>query len=193
MKWYNVVMVMNEIQYVKRYQMIFDFAKREIIPSFLPAGFFVVPWHYSLVNDHARILCKSFQNEIDALIFPTFTRFGSCLRLIRQCTSSVDFIPQATLLIARQLEQGKTEYCAAIQTVRTERHVGMIQNVSVIDSCRRLGLGRALVSHSLEACRSLNYQKVSLEVTVANFPAIKLYQSIGFELFRTTYKETCFL
>ena len=44
------------------------------------------------------------------------------------------------------------------------------------------GLGRNLLLHLLEVCRALEYEKVTLEVSSRNDPAMKLYLSAGFEV-----------
>ena len=183
---------MSEIQYVKRYQMIFDFGKTSLEPAELPEDYFWIPWKTSLTDVHARTLYLSFQNELDALIFPTFNRFDSCLRLIRQCTSNLCFEPKATWLIAHRLPNDEVEYCATIQGLRSGFSCGAIQNVAVIAAHRHQGLGRALVTKSLEGFHAAGCQQITLEATVENSPAIRLYSGIGFNVLRTTYKETCF-
>lgn len=182
---------MTDFDYVKRHQMVFDFHCTDLAIVELPPGFFWVPWHGSLVDVHARIHFNGFRNEIDSLIFPSFTRFEICQRLLRQITSDPNFVAEATLLIARQ-ECGKTEYCATVQGVKQGSTTGNILNLAVLPPWRNRGLGRALLTQSLEAFRQVGCNKVTLDVTVENTPAVHLYRSVGFTVLQTTFKETCF-
>lgn len=59
---------------------------------------------------------------------------------------------------------------------------GHITNVAVHPDYRGKGLGRKLVNTMLvEARKKANTKNFTLEVRVSNTPAIKLYQSFGFE------------
>jgi ribosomal protein S18 acetylase RimI-like enzyme len=55
-----------------------------------------------------------------------------------------------------------------------------------------MGLGRALVLKSLHGFRRAGMQRVYLEVTAENTPAVELYRSIGFRLKRTMFKSVEF-
>ncbi|MDO5565097.1 MAG: N-acetyltransferase [Planctomycetia bacterium] len=182
---------MTDFEYVKRYQMVFDFRRTVLVQRELPSGFFWVPWKASLVDTHARVHFNGFRDEIDTLIFPSFTRFDAGQRLLRQITSHPDFVPGATLLIARQTNE-KTEYCATIQGMKHGFKTGNIQNVAVLPQWRKHGLGHALLTQALAGFRQAGCDEVTLDVTAENGPAVELYHSIGFTVVRTTFKETCF-
>ena len=182
---------MTDFEYVKRYQMMFDFRRTKLIERELPPGFFWVPWKGSLVDTHARVHYNGFRDEIDTLIFPSFTRFDACQRLFRQVTSHPDFVREATFLIAQQVDE-ETQYCATIQGMKHGFKTGNIQNVAVLPSCRNRGLGHALLTKSLKGFREVGCDEVTLEVTAENGPAVELYRSVGFTVVRTTFKETCF-
>ena len=79
--------------------------------------------------------------------------------------------------------------CATIQGLRTGRWLGSIQNVGVIPEHRGHGLGRALVLRALEGFRHTGVQRVALEVTAANKPAVDLYRRLGFKHISTSYRE----
>ena len=61
---------------------------------------------------------------------------------------------------------------------------GWIQQVAVARSARGLGLGRALLLHSLAELRSLGATSLALGVQAANENAIDLYRDIGFQVAR---------
>lgn len=56
-----------------------------------------------------------------------------------------------------------------------------IDNIAVAPGHRRLGAGRAIVSHLAEAARSAGGLFISLEVRRSNAPAIALYEQLGFK------------
>lgn len=57
---------------------------------------------------------------------------------------------------------------------------GYISNVAVTASCRRAGLGSALIAELLRRARALSLSFVTLEVREHNTPAIELYKKHGF-------------
>jgi ribosomal protein S18 acetylase RimI-like enzyme len=61
---------------------------------------------------------------------------------------------------------------------------GWIQQLAVARSARSVGLGRALLLHSLAELRSLGATSLALGVQAANENAIGLYRDIGFEVAR---------
>ena len=56
-----------------------------------------------------------------------------------------------------------------------------ILNVAVLESERRKGIGRRLLGMVLQAGVKMGMQKATLEVRESNLPALRLYQSLGFE------------
>ena len=63
------------------------------------------------------------------------------------------------------------------QTVLDE---GYITNIAVAESCRRKGLGRAMLGALIDHCRESGASFLTLEVRQSNAPAIALYKSMGF-------------
>ena len=57
-----------------------------------------------------------------------------------------------------------------------------ITNVAVLPSCRRKGLGRALLSAAIGYARGQGAFCLTLEVRESNAPAIALYRAFGFEM-----------
>jgi len=55
-----------------------------------------------------------------------------------------------------------------------------ILDVAVADPLRGRGLGRLLVEHAIELCRSQEVALLALEVRVSNLAAISLYRQLGF-------------
>jgi len=55
-----------------------------------------------------------------------------------------------------------------------------LRNLAVRPSCRRRGLGRALLDEAHRRLRQQGVERVYLEVRVGNAPAIQLYQAAGY-------------
>ena len=178
------------VRYTKRLQMIVDFRRTPIDPIELPVEFHFVPWHPTLSRVHAEITHRGFRNDSDGNVFPTFKNFDRCLRLMESIAASDSFVAEATLLIAHGLSPIVGEYVANIQGMQLSPECGAIQNVTVLPAFRQRGLGRAIVLGALRGFHKIGVQKVSLDVTANNYPAIKLYTRIGFQTARVHFKET---
>ena len=50
------------------------------------------------------------------------------------------------------------------------------------ESCRRQGLGEALLQAAVERCRRKRVQRVSLHVDPTRTPAVALYRKAGFQV-----------
>ena len=169
--------------------MVFDFAKTVLVSPQLPTGFWFTDWAHSLVEPHADVLHRSFRHDSDGAVFTTFRQYNHCRRLIETLADSPMFLPEATLLIAYGDPEGLLKYVANIQGLKLSDDVGAIQNVAVLPEYRRQGIGQALVQGALQGFQRSGVQRVTLEATTDNFPAINLYNRIGFSTFRVYFRE----
>ncbi len=176
-------------QYVKRHQMAFDFKTTPLPPCRLPLDFCYTLWKPDLLASHADVKHRGFRNDSDAELFPTFRSAERCRMLMDAIASSRSFLPQATILIAHRENDSPPNYVAAIQGMKHSEGVGGIQNVAVVPEFRRLGLGKALVAGSLHGFRKAGLERVTLEVTADNFPAVRLYEGLGFKTFKIYFRE----
>ena len=58
---------------------------------------------------------------------------------------------------------------------------GQILNLAVLPEARRQGIAKALFARLIREAESKNLVSLSLEVRVSNTPAIRLYESFGFQ------------
>jgi GNAT superfamily N-acetyltransferase len=175
-----------ESTYFKRFRMDVDLAVSRQPPP-IRAGYRFVPWNEALVDVHARAKFRAFRDEIDAAVFPCLGSFEGCRRLMREIRKKPGFLPHATWLIAFGRSPEDLQWCGTIQGV-AERGGGMIQNIGIVPGHRALGLGTCLIERCLAGFRMHGLQRVSLEVTVENAGAVRLYQRLGFRRVRTVYK-----
>ncbi len=81
---------------------------------------------------------------------------------------------------AAMLEPEPVRLLGAILTTERSTRRAMVVALMVDPSRRRLGLGRFLLGWGLRALWALGYESVRLWVSLANEPAIRLYESFGF-------------
>jgi len=166
--------------YFKRFRMEADLAPAAGGPA-LPPGYRFVSWSEPLADVHARTKFRAF-------VFPCLGSLEGCRRLMREIRGKSGFLPAATWLIACGTSPESLQWCGTIQGVVERGGGGMIQNVGVVPGHRGLGLGRCLVERAMAGFRMHGLRRASLEVTVDNARAVRLYQRLGFRRRRTVYK-----
>jgi GNAT superfamily N-acetyltransferase len=171
----------NEVTYFKRYRM--ELALRELPPiPALPPEYDWLPWRGRHSDAHAEVMFHSFRDEIDAAVFPSFTRLAGCRDLMWAICSRAVFVPEATWLAV-----GPDGPCGTVQGLR-DRYYGAIQNLGVLGEHRGRGLGRILLLMALHGFRRAGLRQAYLEVTARNEGAVRLYRRLGFRSTRTIYK-----
>jgi ribosomal protein S18 acetylase RimI-like enzyme len=170
------------IAYFKRFRMEIDLYEAPPLPV-LPEGYGWVPWGPSLVEPHAEVKYYSFQDEIDASVFPSLGCRDGCYFLMREISRKSGFLAEATWLVACP-----SGYCGTVQGLRERTGVGAIQNLGVMPLHRGRGLGRALLLQALHGFRRASLGRAFLEVTAQNDSAVRLYRSLGFHCRKTVYK-----
>src|SRR5262245_50838233 len=169
--------------YVKRLRM--EAPLRSPPRPTVPPGIALVPWAPDLVRAHAEVKYRSFRDTLDAAIFPNLGVLDGCLQLMRTIADHDGFLPQATWLV-----RGPDGYCGCIQGVQAGGRVGMIQNLAVLEECRGLGIGTALLRAALCGFRAAGLGAAQLEVCAKNAAAVRLYHRAGFVTCKTLYRET---
>jgi ribosomal protein S18 acetylase RimI-like enzyme len=108
---------------------------------------------------------------------------------MRDISQKDAFVPEATwLAIGKDSNPKNLVAVGTIQGLRTNATHGAIQNIGVIPSFRGKGIGRELIRRALHGFQSQGCRYVTLEVTVHNLGAIKLYESIGFQKSEIVFK-----
>ncbi len=168
--------------YYKRFRMEMGLMNLLAQPP-LPVGYSWLAWNDALIEAHARVKSRCFQDEIDSQVFPALGSYEGCLQLMREISRRPGFCQPATWLIS-----GPNGLCGTIQGVVDRGPIGAIQNVGVEAEHRGLGLGKALVRRALDGFRSMQVDRAYLEVTSHNSPAVLMYKKIGFSKVKTLYK-----
>jgi ribosomal protein S18 acetylase RimI-like enzyme len=173
---------MSGIAYFKRFRMEIDLNALGAPPT-LPDGFHWLAWDESLLEVHAETKFQSFQDEIDALVFPSLSSRAGCSYLMREISRKPGFRSEATWLVSCG-----DDPCGTVQGVRERSGLGAIQNLGVVPAFRGRGLGRALLLQALHGFVRAGLGRALLEVTAQNAAAIRLYRRLGFRCRKTLYK-----
>ncbi len=175
--------------YFKRFRMQFDLLETPIPPPLRSPGIDFLEWDERLIHPHGLAKWESFRREMDVNVFPCLGDRDGCRQLMRDISRRDNFVPEATWLAQvneRPNQQGRS--VGTIQGLRGSQDLGSIQNIGVVPEYRGKGIGRELIRRNLEGFRSVGCRKVQLEVTIHNFGAIQLYESIGFRKIETVFK-----
>ncbi len=181
---------MSESTFYRRFRMEIDLRRVDVRVPSLPVGYFWNHWHSDLLERHADAKYYSFQNELDSKVFPCLGELSGCHRLMSEIAAQSSFLSETTWLLSHQSAGDRRIHdVGTIQGIAHTSMVGAVQNVGVIPSHRRLGLGRTLVLKALYGFQQLGIPRVSLEVTADNEPAVELYRKLGFQIVRTMYRN----
>lgn len=174
----------------RRLRLEIDLLRCDLAQPILPAGYRWIEWSPELLDRHAAVKYRCFQTEKDGQVFPSLGTADGCRRLMNYIATNPLFVPTTTWLLASdERVPGGAMDCGTIQGLASVLESGAIQNVGIVPEHRGRGLGRALVQASLRGFLASGLTHVSLEVTAANVPAIKLYQSLGFLVTKTLYRS----
>ena len=180
----------HQRKFLKRFRMEIDFRQVILPRPQLPDGYRWDAWHSQILFDHALAKFQSFHAEMDSQIFPALRTLAGCRDLMKSIAEHDRFVPQSTWLIRRQSQDFcSDDPCGTIQGLIQDETLGAIQNVGISPRYRGKGLGRALLLQNLHGFRSVGLQRVYLDVSAENEPAVNLYRSVGFRHQQTSYRE----
>lgn len=177
-------------RYLKRLRLEIDLRSVCWHKPVLDPGFRWRAWEPQLLASHAQVKFECFAGEIDSRMFPAFSSPAGCEDLMRCIMLHEGFLPRATWL----MEFAASDFhapvpCGTVQGLMHSARMGSIQNLGVLPEFRGQGLGRALVWQALAGFATYGVQRVYLDVTAANHPAVELYRSLGFRHISSRYLE----
>ena len=175
------------LTYFKRFRMECDLREALLDPKPVPMGYELVAFRSNLIREHATAKYESFCNELDVNVFPCLGRRDGCLRLMREISSRVTFVPDATWLLRYRDEKGAVQPVGTIQGLELDGW-GAIQNLGITSAHRGRGLGTILLMKAAGGFFNAGLKRVHLEVTTENTAAIRLYERLGFKQTQVVYK-----
>ena len=132
---YRFSRIMSKLTYFKRFRMEVDL-RRELPAARLPPEFDWLEWDDLLLDVHAEVKYLCFNQEIDALVFPSLSHLDGCRELMAAIRHRAGFCSGATWLIA-----GVDGCIGTVQGVIDADGFGAIQNLGVVAEFRGRGLG----------------------------------------------------
>lgn len=123
-------------------------------------------------NEALEILTQI--SRVEKKTFPTNEAFSFGEELWRKK-------PNTRVLYASQAREGASSELVAYAVYVRQKGIALLHKVCVIESCRRQGLGRLLMSYIQERLRKEGCQVIQLWVDKAREPARALYRRCGFE------------
>jgi ribosomal protein S18 acetylase RimI-like enzyme len=151
----------------------------------LTSDFMIGRWQREYDEAAARLLYFAYRGHVDAMINDQYGSVAGSARLVenimhlRGCGEN---LPEASRTAIHRAS-GKLAGILALTAVRPG--TAHIPQVAVATEFQRQGLGLALMESSFRELDKLGYREVSLTVTDENRDAVRFYDRMGFETFRT--------
>lgn len=145
----------------------------------------LIPWDKRFHDDAAELLYQSYRQHVDALINDQYASAMGATRLIENIFHNQgcgDFLTR----VSRMAVHRPTRQLAGILTATGVRAgTAHIPQVAVGPSFQGLSVGTALMEAAFQDLAEEGFAQVTLTVTDANAGAVRLYQRLGFETFKT--------
>ncbi len=151
----------------------------------LANDFVIQPWERSVDPKASELLAKAYRNHVDAIINEQYTSQAGTARLIENivCQQGCgEFLDYASLLAIHKSTQ---ELAGILALTAVRKQTAHIPQVAVAPRFQGCGVGTALMQSSFEELARRGFEEVSLTVTDLNAGAVRLYERMGFETFRT--------
>lgn len=145
----------------------------------------ITSWERRYNDDAAEMLYQAYQHHVDALINDQYASVMGATRLVENIYNNQgcgDLLAR----VSRMAMHRPTQRLAGILTVTAVRaHTAHIPQVGVGPSFQGMGVGTAMMEAAFQDLAAEGYEQVTLTVTDENAGAVRLYQRLGFESFKT--------
>lgn len=140
----------------------------------------IVPWKQQSQEEAASVVARCYQGHIDSDINDQYRSVAGARRFllnIVQYPGCGAFFQEGSFVA---LLPGTPRICGISLASLVAADVGHITQICITPEARGQGIGYALLWHSLTGLHRNGCRRVSLTVTHANQPAVRLYERIGF-------------
>ncbi len=146
------------------------------LPPTLKLTRWVAP-HYQPAGD---LIHRCYEGHGDSFINDQYRSVQGSLRFLHNIVRfpGCGVFDAENSFVVRDERSGQLEALALVS--RVEPDVAHITQLCVAPRRRGYGLGRMLLRHVATQLAAKHFQAITLTVTEANAPALKLYQSLGF-------------
>src|ERR1039457_3452323 len=148
----------------------------------IPADLELLPWTPQDYQAAAELIYACYVGHTDAQINDQYRSLHGSLRFLHNIVR----FPGCGIFEANfswmLRDRRSRALVGMILSSRVAPQVAHITQLCVAKAYRGRGLGRALLRQSAETLRSEEFEAITLTVTEANVPAVKLYERLGFSL-----------
>lgn len=150
-----------------------------------PEAFHIEPWERRHDRAAAELVYSAYRYHVDARINDQYTSLPGATRLVEnivQQRGCGELLPQASLVAVHRPTQ---KLAGALAVTGVRPRTAHIPQVAVAREFQGAGLGTVMMEASFQELAAQGYAEVSLTVTDSNAGAVRLYERLGFETFRT--------
>jgi ribosomal protein S18 acetylase RimI-like enzyme len=149
------------------------------------ADFVIRPWERLYDQDAAQLLYSAYRNHVDAIINDQYASLAGATRLIENIVQQQGcgaYLPYASRVAIHQSTQ---RLAGILALTAVQGQTAHIPQVAVANQFQGTGVGTVLLESAFEELIKRDFREVSLTVTDLNAGAVRLYERLGFETFRT--------
>jgi len=149
------------------------------------AGLRLERWDDRCFAACARLIQLAYANHMDGEINDQYRSESGALKFLKNIIllpGCGQFQPQASFVLRPPHSH---ELAGVVLTSLVAPGVAHTTQICVMPGYQRHGIGRRLMEAAIDALRERGISKLSLTVTAANDPAVRLYRKIGFTPIKT--------
>jgi ribosomal protein S18 acetylase RimI-like enzyme len=147
--------------------------------------FRILPWDRRHDQEAAELLYHAYHGHVDASINDQYACLAGATRLIDniiQHQGCGEYLPNVSRVAVHEPSQ---RLAGILAVTDVGSHTAHIPQVAVGKDVQGRGLGTALMTGAFADLAARGYKEVSLTVTHANAPALRVYERLGFRTFRS--------
>ena len=151
----------------------------------VPGNIQLIPWERRFDEEAAELLYQSYRHHVDAVINDQYASVTGATRLIENIVHHQgcgEFLSRVSRLAVHRPSQ---QLAGILTVTRIRPHTAHIPQVAVAVSFQGRGVGSVLMEAAFRDLAWEGFKEVTLTVTDANAGAVRLYERIGFETFKT--------
>jgi ribosomal protein S18 acetylase RimI-like enzyme len=145
----------------------------------------LIPWERRFNDEASDLLYQAYQHHVDAIINDQYSSLTGSKRLIENIVNLQgcgEFLWRVSRLAVHRPSQ-RLAGILAVSGIRP--HTAHIPQVAVAGPFQGLGVGTALMEAAFQDLPRQGFEEVTLTVTDSNAGAVRLYERLGFQTFKT--------
>lgn len=143
------------------------------LPDSAESGLAAECYSESSHDDFARIVEQTYEGTLDC---PALARLRSGAQLLEAHRATGQFNPE----VCRVYRSSGRDVGILLLAEHPDRDVWEVAYMGVVPEARGRGFGRAILASGIDLVRNTGRASLEIAVDVANFPALRLYEALGF-------------